>query len=103
MNVIKRYFGQELKIFEFVKFVVVKKEGLEVMEMFKEKTRWELCYFVVGEVQLDDVSEVLEKVILLENEFLLSQDEDSDFLGMFNVSQVKLFAGQRLVRFGRAN
>jgi hypothetical protein len=96
LNVIKRYFGQELNVFEFFKFVVVEKEGLDVMEMFEGKTRWELCYFVVGEVQLDDVSEVLEKVIFLENEFLLSQDEDSHFLGMLNVPQVQLFARQRL-------
>ncbi len=74
----------------------MEKEGLDVMEMFEGKTRWELCYFVVGEVQLDDVSEVLEKVIFLENEFLLSQDEDSHFLGMLNVPQVQLFARQRL-------
>lgn len=78
----------------------MEKEGLEVMKMFEGKTRWELCYFVVGEVQLDDVSEVFQKVIFLENEFLLSQDEDSHFLGVLNFSQVQLFAHQRLARFG---
>jgi hypothetical protein len=44
---------------------------LKVGKMFEGESRGKMCYFVVGQIQLDDMGEVLQIIIFLENEFLL--------------------------------